>query len=360
MASEPGFSFLRLGDIELFCLLAAQDGTAEDFLQVKDGLVDGTMAYGVPGIGLEYALPLRQAYEQASYVDFHERLWPVGKLLPKLRLACRPRQHRNSSIETSYILLTWIEREFCRFCAGRRVGFAGAEASLLEHLQQRPAFAAAAATVWPADADVFFHQIREDGRNVSANFCLIKDDLRHFIRTTRIDTLFLSLGGAAKILCVDLAAELGIRMFDGGSMLRALTYSGSDGNRTTRSTHFPFLYRIPFDVWCDAMDQSWPDLQPHERLAKAHAQLILEIQKKEVGWTHSSAELDLGQDNLSAFAEAHHAYLARYQSLFKASAAARQERCNFLHFCGAHGLTHEGRRFYRTFRVKSLLRSVWP
>jgi cytidylate kinase len=48
-----------------------------------------------------------------------------------------------------------------------------------------------------------------------------------------VDTVFLSLGGAAKILCFELAKELDVRMFDFGAMLRALTFSGSPGNLAT-------------------------------------------------------------------------------------------------------------------------------
>lgn len=358
MAASDGFSFLRLGDMELTCLLAAQEGSAAKW-DPADSQASGTMACGHPGIGPALAPALRRAFEQASYVDFHERLWPVSKLLPRLKLNAVAGQQRNPDAETSYLLLTWLEFEFQKFCQGRKIGLAGAEAVLLKNLLRHEEFRQAAANFWPAAAEIHFHQIREDGRNVSANLDLIREDLRGFIKATGVDTVFLSLGGAGKILCVELASELGVRMFDAGSMLRALTYSGSDGNRATRATHSPFLYRVPFAVWCGAMEQSWPRLAPHEKLAKIHAQIILEVQKKEVGWTHASHELDLCPDNLEAFGQAHRFYLERYGNIFELSAETRRERAGFLHFCGQHGLTAEGKKFYRWFRLKSLAARIF-
>jgi hypothetical protein len=357
MAANPGFSFLRLGDMELTCLLAAQEGL--------DGNVDagadptnGTVPYGHPGIGLTMAPALLRSYEKASYVDTHERIWPNSQLVSKLKLKSVPGQQRNPDAETSLLMLTWMEFEFRNYCRGRKVGLAGAEAALLQQLLTEEEFGRAAEAFWPKEAEVCFHQIRDDGRNLSTNLDLIQEDLRAFVKATGIDTLFLSLGGAGKILCVELAEELGVRTFDAGSMLRALTYSGSDGNRAARATHFPFLYRVPFPVWCDGMERTWPGLAPHERLAKVHAQLILEVQRKETGWTYASSELDLSEENRAAFHEAWKIYYRRYASLFKATTETRKERIGFLHFCGTHGLTGEGKRFYRVFQTKSWLKRL--
>jgi hypothetical protein len=354
MAGRPGFSFLRLGDMELTLLLAAQEGISGQ-MGNDEGSANGTIPSGNPGIGLEFATRLRRAFEQASYLDSYERLWPNSELLPRLKLRCSSEQERNPDVETSFILLTWMESEFATYCRGRRIGLAGAEALLLQNLLQREGFRRAAGTFWPSDARIYFHQIRNNGRNVAANLESIKRDLRRFVEESGVDTVFLSLGGAAKILCVELAAELGVRMFDSGAMLRALTYSGSDGNRATRSTHFPFLYRVPFAVWCDAMEETWTNLAPHQRLAKVHAQLILEVQKKEVGWTHASGELDMCRQNREAFADAHRIYLERYSHLFDYGADVRRERAVFLHFCGTHGLTKEGRQFLLWFKAKSVV-----
>jgi hypothetical protein len=358
MEDSTGFSFLRMGDGELCFLLAAQEhitGRSENYERV----VNGTQALQNPAMGIEFAGRLRAAYERASYVDYHERLWPVSELLPRLVLNAAAGQHRNPDPETSYILLTWLECEFLNYCKGKRVGIAGAEAGLLQNLMKRAEFVMAAADFWPSGAEVHLHEIRNGGRNVSENYDYIKQDLIAFARDNHLDTVFLSLSNAAKVLCVEIAELTGVRMFDAGSMLCTLTYSGSPGNRASRKTHFPFLYRVPFAVWCDAMEETWPHLAPEELLGKVHAQLILEVQKKEVGWTHASKELDLSEENRAAFAEAHQIYLARYRRLFDMSVETNRERAHFLHFCGTHELTQEGRRFLRWFKAKSFASRLW-
>jgi hypothetical protein len=189
---------------------------------------------------------------------------------------------------------------------------------------------------------------------------LVKEDLRQFIEAHSVDTLFLSLGGGAKILGYELSRELGICCFDFGAMLRALSYSGCDGNRMARSAHSPFLFRIPFGVYMEALENAFPNLTPAELLAKAHGQLLLEILKKEIGWTSASWEFDFNRENMSAFRTAFQEYRRRYRKLFSASSTTKMERAGFLHFCGTHRLTLEGRLFLMGFRAKGLIRRCVP
>ena len=198
--------------------------------------------------------------------------------------------------------------------------------------------------------------MRNNGRNLDANLDLVKKDLREFVKDHRLDTLFLSLGGGAKILGYELSRELGICCFDFGAMIRAFTYSGCDGNRVARSPHSPFFFRIAFETHMDALEQVFPNLAPAEFLAKAHGQLLLEVMKKEVGWTFASWEFDFSPENVSAFRRGFKEYRQRYGKLFNSSSAAKMERAGFLHFCGTHRLTLEGRVFLLSFRLKGLAR----
>jgi hypothetical protein len=227
---------------------------------------------------------------------------------------------------------------------------------LLELLSQTPEFKQAATGCWPERAEIFYHQARNDGRDLDANLDLVKEDLREFVEEHRLDTLFLSLGGGAKILGYELSRELGICCFDFGAMIRAFTYSGCDGNRIARSPHSPFFFRIPFEVHMDALEQAFPNLTPADLLAKAHGQLLLEVMKREVGWTFASWEFDFSEENRMAFQKAYQVYRARYEHLFKASPETRKERAGFLHFCGTHRLTLEGRIFILWFRLKEWVR----
>jgi hypothetical protein len=359
MRTKRPFCFLRLGDGELKHLLIYQSNRLAEFdrSQWGDGPLAGTQHCGNSGLSPKYAERLWDVYEEADYVDFHERNWPIEHLVPILKVVRKPGSCRNPSKETSMIFLTWVEKELKEYCRARRIGFAGAEARLLEIISKTSEFQQTAAPYWPENATIFFHQPREDGRNLDANLELVKDDLRIFCTTNRLDTLFISLGSGAKIIGFELSRELGICCFDFGAMLRALTYSGCDGNRVARSPHYPFLFRIPFGTYMDALEKAMPNLTPVELLGKAHGQLILEVVKKEAGWTFASWEYDFSPQNVAAFRQAFEEYKLRYSKLFNSSAAAKIERAGFLHFCGKHHLTLEGRIFMLWFRLKGLVRS---
>ena len=359
MRSCRPFCFLRMGDMELAYLLAEQE-QGLDRIEFADGPRSGTQGYTNPGLSAKHARRLRRAYERADYVDFHEGNWPNEHLVSRLILERPPGSRRNPTKEASLVFLTWTEKEFKEYCKYRRIGFAGAEARLLELLSQTPEFKLGAADYWPEEAEIFYHQVRADGRDLDANLDLVKEDLRQFVEAHAVDTLFLSLGGGAKILGYELSRELGICCFDFGAMLRALTYSGCDGNRLARSPHSPFLFRIPFGVYMGALEKAFPNLTPAEVLAKAHGQLLLELLKKEIGWTSVSWEFDFSRENMSAFREGFQEYRRRYRKLFRASSATRMERAGFLHFCGTHRLTWEGRLFLMAFRTKALIRRCVP
>jgi len=353
MRSRRPFCFLRMGDMELVHLLSLQNNRI-DSLEYGDGPLCGTQGYGNPGLGSQHSRRLWQAFEHADYVDFHQKNWPNEHLAPRLRLNRAAGTLRNPDKETSLVFLTWTEQELKKYCQGRRIGFAGAEARLLKLLSQTHEFKTAAANYWPDQAEIFFHQARNDGRNLDANLDLVKEDLRKFVTDNRIDSLFISLGGGAKIIGYELSRELGICCFDFGAMTRALTYSGCDGNRTARSPHYPFLYRIPFGAYMDVLERAMPKLTPAELLAKAHGQLIFEVVRKEVGWTFASWEYDFCPENRKAFTEVFQVYHTRFRHLFNVSRETKKERADFLHFCGTHGLTSEGRLFLTWFRAKAI------
>src|SRR4029453_2938619 len=289
MRRRRPFCFLRMGDMELTYLLAQQYKRLDE-IELAAGPTSGTQACGNSGVSPQHAERLRRAYARADYVDFHEQNWPNEYLVPRLLLDRAPDSYRNPSKETSLVFLIWTEKEFKHYCKNRRIGFAGAEARLLELLSQTAEFQQAAAAYWPEKARIFYHQMQNDGRDLDANLNLVKRDLQEFVKKARIDTLFLSLSAWAKILGYELSRELGICCFDFGSMLRVLTYSGCDGNRMARATHSPFLFRIPFGPYMDALEKAMPHLAPAELLAKAHGQLLLEVLNKEVGWTSVSWE----------------------------------------------------------------------
>ncbi|MBP9223631.1 MAG: hypothetical protein KBF76_07160 [Verrucomicrobiales bacterium] len=353
LLSRQSFSFVRVGDLDLALILASQFNTPDSDLFGFNSHSSGTEATGCPGITSRWAERLKSAVENADYVDFNERLWPMRNLLSEIEFNRNPDLFRNPDELRSYILLTWVETEFHNFCKTSRIGFCGAEASILQRLCGKKEFKEAASNFWPVGFQPFFHQPRENGGNLDSNLELLKEDLRNFIRSEEIDTLFLSLGGAAKILCCELAKEENIRCIDFGGMLRALCYLGSDGNRLGRSTHSPFYYRLPFDTVMDAIERAFPEITPLELLAKAHAQVILELQRKTVGWTSTSSEFEFSDINLEFFSSAIKAYQRRYGYLFNMNPKCRIERKRFLLFCGKYHLTLRGKFTHLLFGAKA-------
>jgi hypothetical protein len=109
----------------------------------------------------------------------------------------------------------------------------------------------------------------------------------------------------------------------------------------------------------DCLERAMPNLTDAELLAKAHGQLIQEIVKKEVGWSHASMEFDFSSENMMAFRESFRSYRKRYKHLFNKSVDSKKERAAFLHFCGMHHMTFEGRAFMWKFNAKSMLRKLF-
>lgn len=356
---ESSFSFVRLGDMDLTLLLAYQDKVyvADEKSTLQ---IDGTSASGSPGIGLKHADRLWKSFTEASYVDFHELLQINEILLPNLKLHRSELLYRNPTKETSYILPAWMKYEFKKFCENpdHRIAIAGAEASLLEWLKEQNIFKEKAREYWPVNSNMFFHQVRDNGRNIDVNLDLIKNDLKKFILKHKINTLFLSLGGGAKILCYELAKEHEICVIDFGAITRALCDLGSDGQAFRRSTHVILFYRLPFELVMDGIEATQPYLKPEELLAKAHAQLIHQLTSDR--FNISTASVIHNWDKLSRdrFHKALKIFYSRYKKLIRCNNNTRTETKRFLHFCGKHRLTIRGILFYWWFSFKSLLVKV--
>jgi hypothetical protein len=346
LEANEAFSFIRVGDFEFALLEDGKDPVGSDAAWE----IAGTEPRGSTGLNGRHREDLIDAIREADFVDFLDLNWPENfEPLSRYRAMAKVTCSRYSA---SYILGTWVEHHFKEYCQGRRVLFCGAEAPILENLCKNPEYLKAAKDFFEPGEGTFFLRPREDGRNLANNLEGIRDDIIECVQKNQIDTLFLSLGAGAKILCVNLARELGIHAIDFGAFMRALCYSGSDGNRAARSTHSIFLFRVPFSTYMSALEKAFPNLKPEEILAKAHAQLVLEIQRKEVAWTHDSSEYDLCKEYRNKFSAGFQDYQKNFKNLFKKSRDAKKERSGFLHFCGKYAITIEGRIFFAIFLAK--------
>lgn len=355
------FSFLRLGDGELRLMLQSQEGEDADPPPVLRASCE--IAHGDPGLDHTHAARLLASYERCSFLDDYAQLPYNREGLPKLRWTRSAQSLGEASSGAGGLIFAWVHFEFHDYLARHRCLFCGAEAALLEELLKTEEYRRLAAHYWPQNATAFFFQPRGDGLRLSADLDLIGNDLRAAIREHRVDTIFLSLGGAAKILCHELADELGIRAIDFGSTLRSFTYSGSDGYATWRASHHPHLLRVPFALYLRALRAAHPALAVPALVAKAHAQLCLEVQSKELLHSVTSdvndgAMFDDSAENLRHFRESMRTYRRELLPLARHDSEARALVREFRRWRWKKGLEWDGRLFRLGVACKGALRQL--
>jgi len=359
LEENSAFSFLRLGDGELRMLLAHQN--QESVPTHPDLRPSCEIAYGSPGLARQHGARLLRSYEECSFLDLYGELPYNRANLPRLRWTRAANTLGTASSSETGLVFSWVFHELRRYLAAHRCVVCGAEASLLRELHSEPAFRTLAAPYWPENAAVSFLQPRGDGARLAEDLDRIKDDLREAVRAQRADTLFLSLGGGAKILAHELAQELGIRTIDFGSALRALTYSGSDGQASWRAPHHPFLLRVPLDLFFGALRRAHPTLSTPVLLAKAHAQLCLELQRKELLQSCTSdandpSVFDPSPENLRHFGESFRYYRSKIEPLARGDADAEALAREFRVWRRKKGLGLDGRLFRLGVAAKGALR----
>ncbi|PAW79855.1 MAG: hypothetical protein B9S32_00565 [Verrucomicrobia bacterium Tous-C9LFEB] len=355
MEATPGFTYLRLGDGELRMLLAHQNRTWTDRefkLQQRPSV---NISVSNPGLQESDMPRLLQAYEQATWLDLYDSFPYNREHLPELKLERAPGGTTNPTPDTSKIFIDWTWHEMGGYLARHRCLFCGSEAALLKALYELPEYRQIAKRFWPESAPVFFQQTRRDGKHLSEDLDLIKADIAADIDRLQIDTVFLALAGAAKILAHDLAKQKGVRAFDFGSMIRALTYSGSDGHAAWRSAHYPFLVRVPFELYMRALQTANPEIDPVTLISKAHAQLTRELVHQEplqfaACDTDLPSAYDPSRENLQHFYESYAVYRRHYYPWAKKRPETRPLLREFRQWRFAKGLGLDGRlyQFART------------
>ncbi len=321
------------------------------------------VAYSVTGLEPRHYERLLTAYNHCTYLDLYNSRQDVRERLPRLGLERAPELYQNASPETSIIFYEWTYYEMGDYLSNRRCAFAGGESPLLEALWNDPEYRRIASRYWPENAQPFFTNVREDGRNYSENLDSIKDDLKRYVEANQIDTLFLSLATGAKIIGHELSQEMGICCYDFGSMTRGLTYAATPGYHAMRSFHNPFFFTLPLPMYIKALERSHPDIPAVELVAKAQGQLCFDLQRKSVmesfatdaanpqNFAPSKENLQLFNSNLSY-------YRTKFRSLFSRDAAARKLDREFRHWCRKKGLGMDGRIFQRLVKIKGHLRRL--
>ena len=362
LEQHAAFSLIRLGDGEARWMLEMQAREAGTGYKYADApALSVETARTVNGMEPRHYPRFVAALEEATFLDYCDSIPNVRRYLPKLAFQRNTALYRNASPETSNIIFEWTFYEMGSYLRRHRCLFAGAEAALFEKLWEDTTYRECAAEVLPADARFFFHQLREDGRRYSENLDLIKDDLKRDIAQHGIDTLFLSLGTGAKVLCHELAQELGIRAIDFGSMMRALTYSGSPGYQACRDMHNPFFFRVPPAVFMPALERGHPQLNIVGLTAKLHAQMVLDLHRHEKFVFNTSdgvsgGGLEFSRTNVRWFEESSRYYQGHYRRRALAHPQARCLDADFRHWCRKKGIGWRGKAFLAAVRAKRWLR----
>jgi len=336
LTAQQSASFLRLGDGELRFLLEAQSGKWEDNQYDRyQRRASPDEATGTLGLTRKDYERLIAAYRGCSVLDVYGEIPYNREYLSQVEFNRPGSMLTVSSTPDNPLLNAWTVQEFRAFLGERRTIICGAEARLQENLLRHPVYRDCAREFWPESASVEFVQPPDDGRNLSQNLDQTKELLLNRIQKTRSDVVLLSLGGAAKILCFEIAHEANVCAVDWGSMLRAFTYSGSDGFANWRSSHNPFLFRVPLYVYFPTLLESYPRMPAEWYLGKAHCQLILDLHAHEVGRihpadVHDSSSRSFSDSNLKDFSEDYEYYLREVLPQFKADSGMVNEFHNWL------------------------------
>ena len=361
LESAKSFSFLRLGDGELRYLLEMQQGEWQDAKYSTDNLSPSCeIATGTLGLEVGDYPRLLASYEQCDALDFYAWLPYNSSRLGQLRWNRRPDGLSLPEIKGHGIVNYWTGFAWGRYAARHRCLICGAEGALQEQLLADPEYRRIAAGFWPAGAEIFFLHPPDRGRRPSAHLDQLKAALAQSISRHNIDTVLICLGGPAKILCHELARECGVRAVDWGSMLRALTYSGTDGNSTWRSSHNPFFFRVPLNVYMPALERAFPEMSVAERTARAHGQLCLELQRHVFAATlptdvHDPASFDDSPGNRQAFADSYCYYVRHVLPLTRGNPAARALVAEMDYWLLKKGIGWRGRIFRALVRLKGAL-----
>ncbi len=367
LEAHPGFSYLRFGDGELAWALLAQEDNLDQWRKFSYAEDPKALrqAYCVAGLRPDQFGRMMQSFSACGYLDKYDRQDYCRENLPKLRdLKRADAAEGNPTAQVSMIFYEWVAYEMPAYVTRHKCLFVGAEAPLLAELWEQPGYRKAAERFFPPGSEPVFIGVREGGRNYAENLDLILADIRRQAQEHGAHTVFIALATGAKIICQELAAQTGLRTFDFGSMLRALTYSGTPGHQAHPSSHCPYFFTVPLADYMQAWERTAPQASALERVRKMHGQLGFDLLSKvpmgsfATDWA-TPGSLDLSAENLRLFKVDFSEYKRRLAGLLKkVDAAARrvevkadhQRFMQALHWVGA---TRWG-RFKR--RMKKILK----
>ena len=357
MEAAVPFSYLRLGDGELQLLVQWQAGEKPRAVRKTVCASAIFSAFSVNGLREPDYPRLLEAYERCSYLDTFERVSYSAVNFHRLRLKANPSGTASPHAGLSQIFYEWVYCELPQYLRRHQCVIAGAEGPLLRVLLGDERYHQASGHFWPSSSLPTCVGIRNNGRDYWDRLSEIKADLVKTVKASNADTLFLSLASGAKILCQEIAEELGIRCFDFGAMLLGLTYSATPGTSIVRNSHIPFFFRVPFDVYVDALERAYPELSTCDLATKAQAQLCLDLLRKEVMYSFvpeikDDRSFDPNLENMLHFRASCKSYRKRFRKFLTETQEGKRLSSEFRQWYRERGLGVSG----KLLRVRQRLR----
>lgn len=361
LETNQSFSFLRLGDREIRYLIQNQTNTYDKHQDVLENKVSCEISKGSLGLQQKDYPRLLKSYEECHGLDLYAHQ-PYNEIwINKIKWRRNQDKWTLSKPDECGIINLWTLLEFKKYTSKHKSLIVGAEALLFKELSMEDEFRRIARNYLPDNNNLVFYEPPNRGRNISENYQKLRHDIKEIIKNEKCDTIFVSLGGVAKILCYEMAMESNIRAVDFGSMLRALTYSGSSGNSSNRASHNPFFFRIPLSLYIKCAKSAWPSLEISELLGKSHAQLCLELQRKKVAFSYTAdandpSVFDESKENMQSFAKSYKYYKKTIKPLAKNEGEYKIVK-EFKYWILKKGIGWDGKIFKTLVQLKKAYRS---
>ncbi len=140
-----------------------------------------------------------------------------------------------------------------------------------------------------------------------------------------------------------------------------MTYAATPGYHAHRNFHNPFMFRVPLDVFLPALERAHPNMPLPELVAKAHCQMLLDLQDlRPLAFNPSEAcrggRVNLSRQNLANFRDSLQYYNDHYRQRALRDPNARALHRDFRHWCLKQGIGWDGKLFRTLVWGKGLLR----
>jgi hypothetical protein len=221
--------------------------------------------------------------------------------------------------------------------------FYAGESLVQQALLQDADYKKCATQIWPEQHQADFLPLPNFGRHLSRDYEEMQETIIAAIQKNHYDTVFIGASGLAKPLCVAIAKSQQVKAIDIGSVLRAMTYSATAGDATWPANHNPYYFSVPLAVYMKATRKAYPHLAPHELIAKANAQLCLDLIHGKSGTSSRTSQvndLDIEAEKQQQFQTNYRYYIQELVSEFQKNKQVKTQVLELHWWMKSQGLTN--------------------